>query len=590
MSNQKSISDSKNVHHISTLKVNNTHQITTPYGTGLAASSPFPPGSLITKLPNPNLLLIENDSLQTTCSFCISEQPSLKRCGGCKIPYYCSTACQNSHWRESHSRECKVLKGLQGLPPTAVRALIVMLLRKGGEVDAGEGEERDWKGLESHVGELKGDMKRWEEIVLQARAGVEFTKAGAGRMEDAMRWLCVLSTNAFRITLPDNTPVGLCFSPTLARANHSCTPNAFIVFDSRNVSLRALRPIKKDEEIFISYIDPTESLAKRQSTLKQRYFFTCKCARCEDHVNAYKHFLRCQKDDAIGNEVEKTTRTDVLYSHQEALKTAEHCLSTLKQNPTLTSTLTSLATSSKPLTLLQQNHTSSLLTALKSLSALTTHGVFALLPFPELLHDLYLSYISTQTQSQSFTAALLTLLFLFLNCDIFIYPQPHHPVRVVRLYTIAKLLKHIASLTPTELLQDISNMRTTTAAPSSSRTSPSQASDLQLKDNIAKAFQGIDLINAFHVLIIVVWSEARQSHGEESVFVREVEAEIRDVEEVQRVRGGMGEVLRRWMVAGRDGGDVGVGVGERGRKEAERVGREIRGLGGLMGGILGGGG
>lgn len=99
-----------------------------------------------------------------------------------------------------HSRECKILKNLPGVPPTAVRALIVMLLRKGEELDGDE--EKDWKGLESHVDRLKGEIKRWEEIILQARAGVEFTKSVAERMEEAMRWLCVVSPSNMSLHIP----------------------------------------------------------------------------------------------------------------------------------------------------------------------------------------------------------------------------------------------------------------------------------------------------------------------------------------------------------------------------------------------------
>ncbi|KAH7354718.1 hypothetical protein BKA65DRAFT_394507 [Rhexocercosporidium sp. MPI-PUGE-AT-0058] len=516
-----------------TSEINNSHKISTPYGTGLAATSPLTPGSLILELRTPNLLLVENDSLQNVCSYCILERPSLKRCSECKIPYYCSTSCQNRHWKEVHGRECKILKTLPDVPPTAVRALIVMLLRKGNELE-GDGEG-DWKGLESHVGELKGDAKRWEEIFLQARAG--------------------LSTNAFRITLPDNSPVGLCFSPTLARANHSCTPNAFIVFDSRTVSLRALRPIKREEQIFISYIDPTDDLSSRQSKLKHRYFFTCKCARCEHDENAYEYFFSCRKEEETGDECAK--RMDVLYPQQELVKTAEHCQASLTHKSTLTST-----NLSKSISLLNQSHStnhatriSHLLNAVNSLTPLTTNKIFALPPYPEILHEIYLAYID----AQAFVPALVTLLFLFINCDLFIYPQPYHPVRVVRLYTIAKLLKHVASLTSTELLHDIST-------------------DLRVKEEIAKTIQGMDLINSFHVVIILVWSEAKRSHGEESTFVREVEAEIREVEEVQRLRGPTGERLRRWM------GDLDSAEG---RREAERVCGGLRMLVGVMGGILG---
>ncbi|KAL2070914.1 hypothetical protein VTL71DRAFT_13940 [Oculimacula yallundae] len=544
--------------------MNNTHKIATSYGTGLAASSPLKAGSLIIKLHNPNLLLIEKDSLQNVCSYCILESSSLKRCSGCKIPYYCSTKCQNGHWKESHSRECKVLKKLPDVPPTAVRALIAMLLRNGEGLDAGE--ERNWKALESHVSELKGDGKRWEEIFLQARAGVEFTKAGSEKIEEAIRWLCVLSTNAFRITLPDNTPVGLCFSPTLARANHSCDPNAFIVFDSRTISLRALRPIKKDEQIFISYIDPTEEITLRQSRLKERYFFTCKCTRCVGNENAYEYFIRSQEEEGRAVEME------ILYPQEELLKTAERCQTAIKQTPALASTTHTSQVSSlleQRNASIQQSHQTRithLFSSIQSLSSLTDSKTFALQPYPEIIHEIYLAYIDMQ----AFTPALITLLFLLFNCDVFIYLQPHHPVPVVRLYTIAKLLKHLASLNPTEILQDISSISTSISSTS--------AANLHVMEDIAKAMQGLDLINAFHIMVLMAWKEAKKSHGQESRFVKEIEQEIADVEEVQRMRGFAGEKLRMWID---DEGFV------EGRREAERVGEGLRRLAGLMGGILG---
>ena len=59
-------------------------------------------------------------------------------------------------------------------------------------------------------------------------------------------------TNAFRATLADDTPVGLCFEPILALANHSCSPNAVVMFDGRSVALRALEPVSKVQQLFIT--------------------------------------------------------------------------------------------------------------------------------------------------------------------------------------------------------------------------------------------------------------------------------------------------------------------------------------------------
>jgi SET and MYND domain-containing protein len=53
------------------------------------------------------------------------------------------------------------------------------------------------------------------------------------------------------------------------------------MMDGASTSLRTLRPIKKDEEIYISYIDATNPFHRRQSELKARWFFDCNCTKCE---------------------------------------------------------------------------------------------------------------------------------------------------------------------------------------------------------------------------------------------------------------------------------------------------------------------
>ncbi len=69
--------------------------------------------------------------------------------------------------------------------------------------------------------------------------------------------------------------------PTLSHINHSCDPNAYIMMDGPQVSIRTLKPIQRNEEILISYIDTTNPYLRRQSELKSRWFFDCKCSKCQ---------------------------------------------------------------------------------------------------------------------------------------------------------------------------------------------------------------------------------------------------------------------------------------------------------------------
>merc|ERR1712000_693382 len=71
--------------------------------------------------------------------------------------------------------------------------------------------------------------------------------------------------------------VGSCF-------NHSCQPNLQIHYageDDEMLCAVALRDIKKDEELFISYIDEDMNIAERQQQLFEHYLFTCTCVKCE---------------------------------------------------------------------------------------------------------------------------------------------------------------------------------------------------------------------------------------------------------------------------------------------------------------------
>ncbi|KAG6917993.1 hypothetical protein DXG01_017003 [Tephrocybe rancida] len=70
---------------------------------------------------------------------------------------------------------------------------------------------------------------------------------------------------------------------TISRINHSCTPNASWNFDlaSFSLSVRAVRPIKAGEEIFISYCEIAVPKAERQASLRP-YGFQCTCTACTD--------------------------------------------------------------------------------------------------------------------------------------------------------------------------------------------------------------------------------------------------------------------------------------------------------------------
>lgn len=86
--------------------------------------------------------------------------------------------------------------------------------------------------------------------------------------------------NALTLESPLLDPLGVCLDPSVCTINHSCSPNAFVVFDGPRVSVRVLTAIRADEEIFISYIDTSAIYEQRQSDLQSKYRFICHCTKC----------------------------------------------------------------------------------------------------------------------------------------------------------------------------------------------------------------------------------------------------------------------------------------------------------------------
>lgn len=95
-----------------------------------------------------------------------------------------------------------------------------------------------------------------------------------------------LNANSITVTASDLAPVGICLSVTAAMLNHSCHPNAAVVFPDgpstsvESMAVVAIRDIAPGEEIVTSYIDVTDGFVARQAQLQRLYSFQCACKLC----------------------------------------------------------------------------------------------------------------------------------------------------------------------------------------------------------------------------------------------------------------------------------------------------------------------
>lgn len=391
-------------------------------GHGLIAAHDFSPRAQLLFVQRPLILALESSQLQITCYACLRSQDAqvasdgsqpedidLKTCAGCRTVRFCNKACQKHAWIAYHKHECKIFAKLQPrILPTTVRGIMrILLQRKNGLVTDEEWEQL--AGLESHQEDLStSGGERWQDISLMSKA-IQTYSGTSESLDTIVRLCCTMMVNSFTLTSPTFDPMGIVLDPLPAMMNHSCDPNAVVRFDITSspkpkpipkvhhgsISIHALRPISKGEEIHVTYIDATVGFERRQADLQSRYFFTCDCPTCQSGPQ------RTAMDEAA----------------QSKISTAMEALATTSKSgnpenvPTLSQALSTLAKAEVQ--------------------------IYAY-PAAQLRHQLILSLLSSQDLEAAFKQSLI----LVVKIDPTLYSQPHHPSRLVSKWRLFRLTQY----------------------------------------------------------------------------------------------------------------------------------------------------
>jgi hypothetical protein len=189
--------------------------------------------------------------------------------------------------------------------------------------------------------------------------------------------------------------------------NHSCDYNAVVGFEGDRLFVKPIRPIKKDEQIFISYIDATNPRDIRRKELSERYFFDCNCPKCEKGKDARGDAFLTSAPDAPAITAAETTARELMRS----ASTDDDALNAVKK----------------------------LESAMKILSQ-TSIWPITRQPYVSLRDELIVSILSAQQFESAFVQATVR----FLRVDPVVYPSEAHPIRLLHVWTLAKLGIHIS--------------------------------------------------------------------------------------------------------------------------------------------------
>ncbi|KTW29322.1 hypothetical protein T552_01277 [Pneumocystis carinii B80] len=250
---------------------------------GIYSTKDFEEGEEI-YIVKPLVAILDEKHLPNGCSNCfICEEEEedaglyLMPCKACKVLQYCCQKCMEEDWAMFHQYECSFfLSKWPKIIPGFMR--ICMRLIFYGRNHPCSLEWNTIKELEGHVSEIMSSERK-EEIWILSKGIQNFTNEPNEKL--VLSLLCKIMINSFSLFTSSYDTIGTAIDLTISRIDHSCYPNATLVFDGNKIALRSLQKIFIDQEITISYIDVNNTQKNRQDELLSRYYFLCKCIRCK---------------------------------------------------------------------------------------------------------------------------------------------------------------------------------------------------------------------------------------------------------------------------------------------------------------------
>ncbi|RAR00061.1 SET domain-containing protein [Stemphylium lycopersici] len=384
-------------------------------GRGVFTNKRFGAGEEVARFQRPLVGSLETERLLDTCANCYLWTEGASAGTRLYVPEG-AEACQKEAWNRGHKHECKVLKPMagRGLPKAFLASMELLTRRKHGLIS-----DADWQllcQLPSHIEDFKRNGT-YENIELMSMGVGQFSLSQNMFDKDfvAAMYGRVMS-NALTLITPTLDPLGIMVDPTLCYLNHSCDPNAYIMMDGPRVSIRTLRPIKKDKEIFISYIDTTHPYHKRQEDLQTRWFFTCRCAKCQDKATRQEDNWLVPLDpdwvpskDELQIFVDNQETAFAVYEQMQSMDNAEVVVPLLQES-------------------LQICHGS-------------TSWPLYRQPYASTRDELVVNLLSLGKFQEAWAQCAKRYKYILPK----LYPVPFHPVRVVQTWQMAMLAAYLAS-------------------------------------------------------------------------------------------------------------------------------------------------
>lgn len=347
-------------------------------------------------------------------------------------------------------------------------------------------QDDDWNRLcqlDTHMDDFKskGNYEQGIQLMALGTSEFSFTKDTFDIDFVAAMYARILS-NSLTLITPSFDPLGIMIEPTLCHINHSCEPNAYVIMNGSVAELRALKDVKKGEELFISYIDPSYPFTRRRGELKKRWFFDCECTKCKKGPTEQEDGFLLKAEDAP--QKCKQFADSLLQREDSQELVAANYLGDSLDDRRMAALQGELFNAYE-----EQQKTDNVNHAItickNAIEICQSSGLWPehRQPLPALRDDLIVHLLSTQQYELAWAHSGKR----YSRATPKLFPEPHHPVRVVQTWQMAMLAQYLASTG-------------------------------------AEVAPGADMTIMTAFLIAKAHEMARKSHGWHSIFYKSVEA------------------------------------------------------------------
>ncbi|CRL01017.1 CLUMA_CG014244, isoform A [Clunio marinus] len=299
------------------------------FGRFVVTDSQLDPGDVVA-IEEPFFKFINDEFCHQRCSNCLtSNQLSLIPCENCTTTMYCSTNCKTDYEDTIHQFEC-----CQKPQPEVLKVCTKMLLSAiniAGDFDKLQKLLKNSEHFTVFDFDLSDERKKqnYKNILLIINS-MALSKSSEINLTEKMKsifhfppfkslWktdndleflisffvklLRIHNTNVLEMgehnLINDSywyaTPIGSGLCPFISLINHNCDANVTRTTLDNKIVLIVKKPIKKGEQIFISYGYSSCRMAKTERQMQlQRYGFACTCEACE---NDYRQLSELPKTD-----------------------------------------------------------------------------------------------------------------------------------------------------------------------------------------------------------------------------------------------------------------------------------------------------